>query len=132
METTFTARGVSRYGGREALKSVSRSVPTPGTAQVQPGDNVLMLVGSGSLGTAAVQFAKALGATVTASVSAKNTDLLWSLRAEPVVDYETEDPLKRHAESDVVFDTFGVSSFGFTKTALTEFGRHICPVLGLT
>ncbi len=49
-----------------------------------------------------------------------------------MVDYKTEGPLKRHAEYDVVFDTFGVSSFGSTKTSLTKFGRHICPVLGLT
>ncbi len=100
-------------------------------AQVRPGEKVLILGGSGSLGTAAVQFAKALGAKVTASASAKNADLLRSLGANTVVDYKAEDPLKRGAVSDVVFDTLAVSSFRAAKPALTQGGRYVCPVLGL-
>ncbi len=101
-------------------------------AQVQPGERVLILGGSGSLGTAAVQFAKALGAKVTASASARNADLLWSLGADYVNDYTSEEPLKRGADYDVVFDTIGVSSFGAAKPALARGGRYLCPVLGLT
>lgn len=100
-------------------------------AQVQPGENVLILGGSGGLGTAAVQFAKALGAKVTASASAKNTDLLQSLGADQVIDYHSEDPLTQRATYDVVFDTLGVSSFGAAKPALAKGGRYMCPVLGL-
>ena len=100
-------------------------------AQVQPGDRVLILGGSGSLGSAAVQFAKALDADVTASASARNADLLWSLGADHVNDYTSEDPLQRGAGYDVVFDTIGVSSFGAAKPALAKGGRYICPVLGL-
>lgn len=100
-------------------------------AQVQPGENVLILGGSGSLGTAAVQFAKALGAKVTASASARNTEMLRSLGVDHVVDYNAEDPLKRGATYDVVFDTLGVASFGAAKPALAENGRYVCPVLGL-
>jgi len=100
-------------------------------AQVQPGQKVLILGGSGSLGTAAVQFAKALGARVSASASAKNAALLRSLGADDVVDYRTDDPLKRRAEFDIVFDTLGVSSFRAARRALTKDGRYLCPVLGL-
>lgn len=100
-------------------------------AQVKPGESVLVLGGSGSLGSAAVQFAKALGAHVTASASARNVDLLQSLGADHVNDYKTEDPLKSGATYDVVFDTIGISSFGAVKPALTKGGRYICPVLGL-
>jgi len=100
-------------------------------AKVQPGENLLILGGSGGLGTAAVQFAKALGAKVTASASAKNAALLRSLGADQVVDYRAEDPLTRRATYDVVFDTLGISSFGEAKPALTKGGRYMCPVLGL-
>ncbi len=100
-------------------------------ANVQPGESVLILGGSGSLGTAAVQFAKALGANVTASASARNAELLRSLGADEVVDYKAEDPLKRGVTYDVVFDTIGISSFGTAKPALRRGGRFICPVLGL-
>ncbi len=100
-------------------------------AQVQPGENVLILGGSGSLGTAAVQFAKALGAMVTASASARNAELLGSLGADQTVDYKSKDPLGDGPIYDVVFDTLGVSSYRAAKPALTDGGRFVCPVLGL-
>ncbi|SMX23613.1 NAD(P)-dependent alcohol dehydrogenase [Boseongicola aestuarii] len=100
-------------------------------AAVQPGEDVLILGGSGSLGTAAVQFAKALGATVTASTSARNAGLLRSLGADHVIDYKAEDPLRLGSTYDVVFDTLGISSFGAAKLRLKQDGRFICPVLGL-
>ncbi|RED10650.1 NAD(P)-dependent alcohol dehydrogenase [Pontivivens insulae] len=101
-------------------------------AQVQPGETVLILGGSGSLGTAAVQFAKALGANVTASASARNFELVKSLGADQVVDYVSHDPLKASSAYDVVFDTLGVSSFRSAKPALNRGGRYLSPVLGLT
>lgn len=100
-------------------------------AQVQSGERVLILGGSGGLGSAAVQFAKALGANVTASASAKNAELLRSLGADHVNDYKSQDPLRSGSTYDVVFDTIGISSFGAAKTALAKAGRYICPVLGL-
>ena len=100
-------------------------------ANVKAGNRVLILGGSGSLGTAAVQFAKALGANVTASASARNAELLQSLGVDHIVDYKAENPLKRGAGFDVVFDTLGISSFGASKSALAEGGLYICPVLKL-
>lgn len=100
-------------------------------AQVQAGESVLILGGSGSLGTAAIQFAKALGAKVTASASARNAELIKSLGADHVVDYTSQDPLKDGSAYDVVFDTLGVSSFRAAKSALAKQGRYVCPVLGL-
>lgn len=100
-------------------------------AGVKPGEKVLILGGAGSLGTAAIQFAKALGATVTATSSARNTELLRTLGADHVIDYTTRDPLEPGADHDVVFDTLGVRSFGEAKPALAAEGRYVCPVLGL-
>ncbi|WP_439124282.1 NAD(P)-dependent alcohol dehydrogenase [Marivita sp.] len=99
-------------------------------ADVQPDEKILVLGGSGSLGTAAIQFAKALGANVTASASARNADLLRSLGADHVVDYTSEDPLKQGSAYDVIFDTLGVSSFAAAKPALMKGGQYICPALG--
>ena len=101
-------------------------------AQLQQGEHVLILGGSGSLGSAAIQFAKALGAKVTTSASTRNADLLRALGADHVVDYTTEDPMRHSATYDVVFDTLGISSFGAAKPALRKSGRYVCPVLGLT
>lgn len=100
-------------------------------AKVKAGEKVLILGGSGSLGTAAIQFATALGADVTATSSARNRELLESLGAGQVVDYNVEDALAQGADYDVVFDTLGVESFVAAKRALADGGRYICPVLGL-
>lgn len=100
-------------------------------AQVKPGDKVMVLGGSGSLGTAAVQFAAALGADVTATSSARNTELLQSLGASQTIDYKAQNPMNTDEQYDVVFDTLGVSSFSEAKQALKKRGRYVCPVLGL-
>ena len=100
-------------------------------ARVSGGERVLILAGAGSLGSAAVQIAKALGAEVTATSSARNLKTLRHLGAQTGIDYSTSDPMRSGAGFDVIFDTLGVSSFGQAKHALVEGGRYICPVLGL-
>ncbi|MEI4235393.1 NAD(P)-dependent alcohol dehydrogenase [Roseovarius sp. D22-M7] len=97
--------------------------------QVQSGDRVLVLGGSGSLGSAAVQIAAAMGADVSATCSARNADLVASLGATRVIDYTSEDALRPGAGYDVIFDTVGVASFSAAKPALAEAGRYLCPVL---
>lgn len=98
---------------------------------VKAGDKVLVLGGAGSLGTAAVQFAKALGTEVSATSSARNLDLLRSLGADHAIDYREEEPLTSGADYHVIFDTLGVASFTKAKPALAPSGRYVCPVLGL-
>ena len=99
--------------------------------QLKPADKVLILGGSGSLGTAAVQFAATLGAQVTATSSARNTEMLETLGASRAVDYRVENPLETGERFNVVFDTLGISSFKAAKPALLEQGHYICPVLGM-
>ncbi|WP_424934114.1 NAD(P)-dependent alcohol dehydrogenase [Amaricoccus macauensis] len=98
-------------------------------AEVRAGERVLVLGGSGSLGSAAVQIAKAMGADVTATASARNADLVSSLGSNRVIDYTREDFSRSTARYDVIYDTLGVSSFGEAKGALTPTGRYVCPVL---
>lgn len=99
--------------------------------RVQSGDRVLVLGGAGSLGSAAVQIAAAMGAEVTTTSSARNADLMASLGASRVVDYTLEDALQTGASYDVIFDTLGIASFSAAKPALAANGRYLCPVLTL-
>src|SRR5207248_4658090 len=57
------------------------------TAQLQPGQTILVLGGSGGVGSFAVQIAKARGARVIATASTANQDLLKQLGADVPVDY---------------------------------------------
>ena len=99
--------------------------------EVQPGDRVLILGGSGGLGSAAVQIAVAMGARVTATCSTRNMAFVEDLGAHRVIDYTTEDALAARGAYDVIYDTIGVSSFRRARRSLAPRGRYICPVLTL-
>lgn len=98
-------------------------------AELRPGEKVLILGAAGSLGTAAVQIAAAMGAEVTGTCSARNAGLVASLGATRVIDYATEDFTTGSERYDVIYDTLGVSSFRKARKALTRNGRYVCPVL---
>jgi NADPH:quinone reductase-like Zn-dependent oxidoreductase len=100
-------------------------------AELRAGQKVLILGASGSLGSAAVQIAAAMGAEVTGTCSARNADMVAALGAGQVIDYAQEDFTRGAERYDVIYDTLGVSSFAKAKGSLTRSGRYVCPVLGL-
>src|SRR5689334_5895388 len=60
-------------------------------AKVQPGQQVLVIGASGGVGSYIVQIAKARGGVVTGVCSGAKADLVRSLGATRVIEYETED-----------------------------------------
>ncbi len=101
-------------------------------ANIKPGQKVLINGASGSLGTAAVQIAKYMGAEVTAVTSTRNVGLVKSLGANHVIDYTKKDFTNSNKTYDVVFDTIGKSSFSKSKNILSEKGTYVSPVLKLS
>ncbi|MFC0430975.1 NADP-dependent oxidoreductase [Kutzneria buriramensis] len=77
------------------------------TAHVTAGSRVLVNGAAGGVGHLAVQIAKALGAHVTAVVSAPNVDFARALGADDVIDRATTDYTKTVRNLDVVLDTTG-------------------------
>src|SRR5690606_677902 len=63
-------------------------------AKLKAGERILIQGGAGSVGTLAIQFAKALGATVISTASAKNAELLERLDVDQVIAYDHEDFVK--------------------------------------
>lgn len=98
-------------------------------ADVQAGQKVLINGASGSLGVAAVQIAKSMGAEVTGVCSTNNVELIKSLGADYVIDYRKEDFTKGDKQYDVIFDTVGKSCFKKTQKVLTAKGIFMSPVL---
>jgi NADPH:quinone reductase-like Zn-dependent oxidoreductase len=76
-------------------------------ADLQPGQTVLIHAGAGGVGHFAVQIAKARGATVIATASQRNHNLLYELGADRVIDYRTQPFEKIATEVDVVLDPIG-------------------------
>ncbi len=107
------------FGGATALHYLRDK------ARVQPGQSVLILGGAGSVGSAAVQIAKHLGAVVSTTSSASNLDLLRSLGADHSLDYRTHDFTRADLRYDIVMDTVGASSFGEACRALRPGGLYL-------
>ena len=102
------------------------------TARLRPGQHVLVNGASGSVGSSAVQIAKAMGAIVTGVTSTRNLELVRSLGADRVIDYTTEDFTAADSAYDVVFDTVGKSSFARCRAALKPEGIYLTPVPSLS
>jgi NADPH:quinone reductase-like Zn-dependent oxidoreductase len=92
---------------------------------VREGSRIVIYGASGSLGTAAVQIAKHLGAHVTGVTSTRNVELVRSLGADDVIDYTREDLTKRGPLFDVVIDAVGKYAYHWGKRALKPGGTYV-------
>jgi 2-desacetyl-2-hydroxyethyl bacteriochlorophyllide A dehydrogenase len=90
-----------------------------------PGQRVLIIGGSGGVGTYAVQIAKNIGAEVTAVCSTGNVDLVRELGADRVIDYTQQDPLETDAPYDLIYDTVGVLKYPAAREKLTDAGVYL-------
>src|SRR5437870_8689447 len=77
------------------------------TAQLQPGQRVLIHAGSGGVGHLAVQLAKWKGAYVFATASTKNQDLLRKFDVDEPIDYTQQRFEEIARKIDIVLDTLG-------------------------
>ena len=99
-------------------------------AKIERGQNVLVNGATGAIGSAAVQLLKHFGAIVTAVCTTKNVDLVKSLGADTVIDYQTQDFTKTENQFEFIFDAVGKSSFAQCKPLLTEKGIYVSTELG--
>lgn len=113
---------------------VAAAIPFGGTTaydflvnkgKLRAGERVLVNGASGSTGSACVQLAKYLGADVTGVCSAANADLVRSIGADRVIDYNTEDFTRNGPQYDVVVDTAGTAPWTRTQHALVSGGRML-------
>jgi NADPH:quinone reductase-like Zn-dependent oxidoreductase len=102
------------------------------TGLLQPGQHVLINGASGSVGSIAVQVAKAIGAIVTGVASARNLELVRSLGADRAIDYGAEDFTATTSAYDLIFDAVGKSSFATCSGALRPEGIYMTAVPSLS
>jgi NADPH:quinone reductase-like Zn-dependent oxidoreductase len=88
--------------------------------QVKGGQRVLILGAGGGVGSFAVQIAKAYGATVTASTSTGNMEMVRAIGADEVTDYTREDATRSGRQYDLILDVGGYGS-------LPDLSRSVAP-----
>jgi len=94
-------------------------------ANIQSGQKVLINDASGSIGSAAVQIAKALGAEVTGVSCTDNLEFVKSLGADRVIDCTTEDFTENGQTYDVVLNLTGNPSFSHYRNSLKKRGFYL-------
>jgi NADPH:quinone reductase-like Zn-dependent oxidoreductase len=88
------------------------------------GQKVLINGASGSIGSAAVQIAKHLGAEVTGVCGNARMEFAKALGADKVIDYSKEDFTQSDDSYDLVFDILGKTSFAKCKRVLKSNGIY--------
>ena len=120
---TFEEAAPITEGGHYALCDIR-------AAKVSAGQKVLINGATGAIGSAAVQLCCYLGAEVTAVCAGKHIELVKSLGAKTVIDYQKEDFTLIKEKFDFIFDAVGKSSFGKCKPLLKNKGIYISTELG--
>ena len=92
---------------------------------LQAGQHVLIIGGSGGVGTFAVQIAKHLGAQVTGVCSTAHLDLVLGLGADHVLDYRAHDITVGPSRYDMVLQLGGTYSPAAIRKVLTPHGTLI-------
>ncbi len=94
-------------------------------ANVQRGERVLVHGASGGVGSMVVQIAKARGATVIGTASARNHDFVRSLGATQMIDYTTTRFEDVARDMDVVMDAVGGETLTRSVTVVRKGGRLV-------
>jgi NADPH:quinone reductase-like Zn-dependent oxidoreductase len=116
--TTHEQAAAVPLGGFNALHYMRRGA-------IKPGDKVLINGAGGSIGTFAVQIAKAMGAQVTVVDSAIKEAMLRRIGADHFYDYERENFLNNGQRYDVIFNMVAGCSYSGFIGSLTSTGRYL-------
>ena len=94
-------------------------------AGLEKSHRLLVYGASGSIGTAAVQLAKHLGADVTSVCDTMHLELVRSLGADRVIDYQREDFTTNGRTYDIVLDAVGKLSAWRSRRSLAPGGVYL-------
>ena len=107
---SFEEATSAAYGGLLALQFLEKG-------NIQPNQKVLVYGASGTSGTIAVQYAKYLGAEVTAVCSTANIQFIESLGTDKTLDYTDKESISRIEKYDFILDSVGKARTSKLKEA---------------
>lgn len=113
------------FGGTTALHFLRK-------AGLRAGQKILIYGASGSVGSSAVQLSKYFGASVTAVCSGGNAELVRSLGADRVIDYNKTNCLQEGETYDLILDTVNKLPVSEALKALNPKGTMVMVSAGLS
>lgn len=115
---TFEEAAAVPIGGLTAYRFLRQS-------GLEKNDRILIYGASGSVGTYAVQIARAMGAEVTAVCGTDNIPMVTQLGAHNTIDYKKADFTKINQQFDFIFDAVGKTSKSACKSILLPGGKYL-------
>jgi NADPH:quinone reductase-like Zn-dependent oxidoreductase len=115
---SFEEAAAVPLGGLNALHFMRK-------ANIRNGEKILINGAGGSIGTFAVQIAKAMGAEVTAVDSTIKEEMLRRIGADHFFDYTKEDFAKSGQTYDMIFNMVARSSYSKCVHSLNPMGRYL-------
>jgi NADPH:quinone reductase-like Zn-dependent oxidoreductase len=91
--------------------------------RLKRGDRVLVHAGAGGVGIFAIQIAKAFGAYVAATASARNQDFLREMGADLAIDYQHDRLQDKVSGCDLVLDGVGESVWASSLAVMKRGGK---------
>ncbi|GLB48389.1 NADP-dependent oxidoreductase [Neptunitalea lumnitzerae] len=120
-QVSFTDAASSPVAALTAIQALKETI------DLSPTDHILIHAGAGGVGHFAIQYAKYIGATVTASSSLENKDfILNTLGADAHIDYENVDYKEYESKFDVVLDLVGLTNIDNAILTTKPGGDVIC------
>lgn len=124
-EISFPEGAALPFGSLTALDFIQR-------CKIQKNQTMVIYGASSSVGTAAIQLAKHFGAKITAVCSKGNFELVRSIGADLVMDYEEFHSDSHNKTYDVVFECVGKSSIPSNLKHLTKGGNLVLVAASFT
>ncbi|UCC92641.1 MAG: NAD(P)-dependent alcohol dehydrogenase [Thermoplasmata archaeon] len=115
---TFEEAATVPLGGLESLHFL-------GEGNIREGSMVLINGSGGSIGTYGIQIAKSMGAEVTAVDAGTKLDMMRSIGADHVIDYQEEDFTENGVKYDTIFDVVGEAPFPKLLDSLSQGGTFL-------
>lgn len=101
------------------------AIALQGTADLRPGQRILINGAGGGSGSFAIQLARRAGAHVTAVDNATKLEFMRAVGADEVIDYTTED-FTRRGRFDRILDLVALRSVFAYRRALARGGTYRC------
>ena len=107
--------GISFEQAAASLEGMHYAINFLNKVEIQPGQSVMLNGATGAIGSAALQLLRQHKVSITATCRGEHFELIRSLGADKVIDYQKEDFTQDDGQYDFVFDSVGKSTFGKCK-----------------